>query len=73
MGNENDRSDAVDAVADQAAGAAKEDLGKVTGNKELEAEGRIQKAEGEMEAGVSNAENAVDEAAEDANKTLDGE
>ncbi len=44
-----------DAQLDKIAGAAKEAAGKVTGDKDLEAEGTLQKAEGKVKDAVEDA------------------
>lgn len=64
-------SEKVEGRTDQAVGAAKEDLGKTTGNQGLEREGRAQQAEGAIREGVANAESAVDRAADSARDALD--
>lgn len=72
MGEKN-LDEKIEGRTDQAVGAAKEDLGKTTGNEGLEREGRAQQAEGEIREGVADAERAVDNAASDARNALDGE
>ena len=51
-------------AADKAAGAAKEAAGKLTGNEKLEAEGKIDKAKGEVRDVIGD----VKDAAKKANK-----
>lgn len=46
-------------AADKASGAAKEALGKATGNKKLEAEGKLDKAKGEARGVVGDAKDAM--------------
>ncbi|MBP6225956.1 MAG: CsbD family protein [Rhizobacter sp.] len=47
--------DQVKGRVEQAKGAAKEIAGKVTGNKELEIEGRIDKTAGKVQSGFGDA------------------
>ena len=44
---------------DDAKGEAKERLGEVTGDKDLEREGKVDQAEGKVKEGVDNAADAV--------------
>ena len=44
----------VKSAADKASGAVKEAAGKVTGNEKLEAEGKFDKAKGEVRQGVGD-------------------
>lgn len=60
-------TDKISGLANQATGAVKEGVGKVTGDAKLQAEGTAQKAKGHVEEGVGNAKGAVKDAA---NKNL---
>ena len=44
----------IKGAADKASGATKEAAGKLTGNKKLEAEGKFDKAKGEVRQGVGD-------------------
>ncbi|HRK64256.1 MAG TPA: CsbD family protein [Terricaulis sp.] len=46
-------------AADKVSGAAKEAAGKVTGNKKLEAEGKIDKAKGEAREFIGDVKDAA--------------
>ncbi len=46
-------------AADKASGAAKEAAGKLTGNKKLEAEGKIDKAKGEARDVIGDVKDAA--------------
>ena len=52
-------TDKIKGMADQAAGAVKQGVGKVVGNPKLEAEGAIQKSAGKVEAGIGKAKDGV--------------
>ncbi len=56
--------------ADKLAGKAKETAGKVTGNKELEAEGKTQHAKGKVEEKVDDAKDTTRGAAKAAKDAL---
>ncbi|GAM98581.1 csbD family protein [alpha proteobacterium U9-1i] len=58
----------VKSAADKASGALKEGAGKMTGNKKLEAEGKFDKAKGEVREVVGDAKDAARRAADEANK-----
>lgn len=49
----------VKSAADKASGAMKEAAGKVTGNKKLEAEGKFDKAKGEVREVVGDVKDAA--------------
>jgi uncharacterized protein YjbJ (UPF0337 family) len=49
----------IKGAADKASGAAKEAAGKVTGNQKLEAEGKFDKAKGEVRQGVGDVKDAL--------------
>ncbi|MCR6646199.1 MAG: CsbD family protein [Terricaulis sp.] len=49
-------------AADKASGAVKEAAGKVTGNKKLEAEGKIDKAKGEARDFIGDVKDAAKKA-----------
>ena len=49
----------VKGVADTVEGTVKEVAGKVTGDKKLEAEGKIQKLEGKVHEGLGDVQDAV--------------
>jgi uncharacterized protein YjbJ (UPF0337 family) len=51
-------SEHVRGVADKAKGAIKETAGKVTGDKQLETEGKLDKAKGDMHNAVGNVKDA---------------
>jgi uncharacterized protein YjbJ (UPF0337 family) len=51
-------SEHVRGAADKAKGAIKETAGKVTGDKQLETEGKFDKAKGDMHNAVGNAKDA---------------
>lgn len=72
MSDKDTVNEKVEGRTDQAVGAAKEDLGKTTGNAPLVREGRAQQAEGEIREGVADAQRVVDNAASEAQSTLDG-
>ena len=55
---------------DQSAGKLKEAIGDAAGNRDLEAEGRVQQAEGEMEEGLGKAKEEVNHAAGEAREAL---
>lgn len=54
--------DRVDGMANQAKGAVKEGLGKMTGDKKLEAEGKGDKVAGKVQNAVGGAKDAVRDA-----------
>ena len=49
----------VKGAADKAKGAIKEAAGRLTGNKKLEAEGKLDKMKGEAESAVGDVKEAV--------------
>ena len=49
----------VKGAADKVSGAAKEAAGKLTGNEKLEAEGKFDKAKGEVREAVGDAKDAA--------------
>jgi uncharacterized protein YjbJ (UPF0337 family) len=49
----------VRGVADKAKGAIKETAGKVSGDKELESEGKVDKAKGDVHNAVGNLKDAA--------------
>lgn len=51
--------DRIAGEAKQVKGSAKEAIGKVTGNKQTEAEGNADKAEGKVQGGIGKAKDAV--------------
>lgn len=51
--------DRVDGVASQVKGSIKEAAGKVTGNERLEAEGKVDKAGGQVQEGYGKGKDAV--------------
>ena len=53
----------VKGAADKAKGAIKDTAGKVTGDKELQAEGKMDKAKGAVHSAVGDAKDAVKKAA----------
>lgn len=52
----------IKGAADKVSGAAKEAAGKVTGNKKLEAEGKIDKAKGEAREFIGDVKDAAKKA-----------
>jgi uncharacterized protein YjbJ (UPF0337 family) len=56
----------------KATGAVKEKAGKALGDRDLEAEGKVQKVEGKIQNAVGNAKDAVRDAAKEADKRLHG-
>jgi len=54
----------VKGAADQVKGAIKDTVGKVTGDRELQTEGKIDKAKGSMHNAVGDAKDAVRKAGE---------
>ena len=52
----------IKGAADKVSGAAKEAAGKVTGNEKLEAEGKFDKAKGEVREAVGDAKDAAKKA-----------
>jgi uncharacterized protein YjbJ (UPF0337 family) len=54
----------VKGAADQAKGAIKDTAGKITGDKELQTEGKIDKAKGAMHNAVGDVKDAVRKAGE---------
>jgi uncharacterized protein YjbJ (UPF0337 family) len=53
----------IKGAADKAKGAVKDAAGKVTGDKELQAEGKMDKAKGAAHSAVGDAKDAVRKAA----------
>jgi len=51
-------SEHVKGVADKAKGAVKDTAGKVTGDKELQNEGKMDKAKGDLHKGVGDVKDA---------------
>lgn len=49
----------IKGAADKASGAVKETAGKMTGNKKLEAEGKIDKAKGEVRDVIGDVKDAA--------------
>ncbi len=58
-------------MKDKTLGTIKEEFGKLTGNTELQFEGRAQQVAGEIKDGVSKAKDFTVEFAEDAREMLD--
>lgn len=58
----------VKGVGNQVAGNTKEAAGKVTGDKKLEAEGRVQELKGDVQRAAGKAEHKVKKAADDIRK-----
>jgi uncharacterized protein YjbJ (UPF0337 family) len=54
----------VKGAADKAKGAVKDAAGKMTGDKELQAEGKMDKAKGAAHSAVGDAKDAVKKAAD---------
>lgn len=54
--------DRIKGTAKQATGAVKETVGKLTGDKKLEVEGKSDKAEGKIQNAVGGAKDAVRDA-----------
>jgi len=54
----------VEGAFDQAKGAVKEGLGKLTGDPKIQAEGAADKAKGKVESAVGGAKDAIREAAD---------
>ncbi|WP_419320371.1 CsbD family protein [Caulobacter sp. ErkDOM-E] len=52
----------VEGAIDKGVGAAKEAIGKATGNERLEAEGLAQKAKGDIQNKVGQAQDAIGDA-----------
>jgi len=52
----------VEGAIDKGVGAAKEAIGKATGNERLEAEGLVQKAKGDIQNKVGQAQDAIGDA-----------
>ena len=52
----------IKGAADKASGAAKEAAGKVMGNEKLEAEGKFDKAKGEVRQGVGDVKDSLKKA-----------
>ncbi|PRH85608.1 CsbD family protein [Labrys okinawensis] len=52
-------TDKVKGIANQVAGSVKEGVGKAVGNREMEAEGAIQKAKGEVQEAKGKVKDAV--------------
>jgi uncharacterized protein YjbJ (UPF0337 family) len=55
----------VKSAADKASGALKEGAGKLTGNKNLEAEGKFDKAKGEAREAIGDVKDAARRADDD--------
>lgn len=51
--------DRIDGMASQAKGAVKDAAGKVTGNEQLQAEGKADKAAGKVQEGYGKGKDAV--------------
>lgn len=60
----------TDSTFDKVAGKAKEGAGKVTGDKDLEAEGKLQHAEGKAKEALDDAGDKVKDAVDDARAGL---
>lgn len=54
--------DEIKGAAKQATGAAKEAIGKVTGNERLQAEGMVEKAAGKLQQGLGDLKDAARDA-----------
>lgn len=73
MANNDDRKDLGDrgrqhegkGMADQVSGKIQEGLGKLTGDREREAEGKAKQAKGDLERKAGNAEQKIDDAIKD--------
>ena len=52
-------NDRIDGVAHQVKGALKDVAGKITGNKELQAEGKAEKTAGNVQEGFGKGKDAV--------------
>jgi uncharacterized protein YjbJ (UPF0337 family) len=57
--------DRIKGMGDQAKGAAKEAVGKVTGDAKLQAEGSADKVKGKIENAVGGAKDALRDASDD--------
>lgn len=55
-------SNRIEGAIDKGVGAAKEAVGKATGNDKLEAEGAIQKAKGDVQNKVGKAQDKIGDA-----------
>jgi uncharacterized protein YjbJ (UPF0337 family) len=55
----------VKGAADKAKGAIKDAAGKITGDKELQAEGKLDKAKGAAHSAIGDAKDAVKHAQDD--------
>lgn len=55
-------SNRIEGAIDTGVGAAKEAIGKATGNEKLQAEGAIQKAKGELQNKVGKAQDKIGDA-----------
>jgi uncharacterized protein YjbJ (UPF0337 family) len=62
----------LDATGDKAAGKVKETLGKVTGDKDTEAEGRLQNLEGKAKEAVEDVKSGAKALVDRAKDALDG-
>jgi uncharacterized protein YjbJ (UPF0337 family) len=51
--------DRINGAANQAKGSIKEAAGKVTGNTKLQAEGKLDKAKGQVESAIGGVKDAV--------------
>jgi uncharacterized protein YjbJ (UPF0337 family) len=58
----------VKGVADKAKGAIKETAGKLTGDKKLESEGKVDKAKGDLHNVAGDVKDAVRDASKAANR-----
>ncbi len=61
----------VRGVADKAKGAIKDAAGKLTGDKELQAEGKFDKAKGDVHNAIGNAKDAARNAIDGMKKSAD--
>jgi len=57
--------DRIKGMGDQAKGAAKEAVGKVTGDAKLQAEGNADKVKGKIENAIGGAKDALRDASDD--------
>lgn len=64
-------ADKAKAAADQAIGTAKEKFGDATDNEQLQAEGAVQHAKGDMEAKGEQAKDAAKDALDGLKKKID--
>jgi uncharacterized protein YjbJ (UPF0337 family) len=61
----------VKGAVDKAKGAVKDAAGKMTGDKELQAEGKLDKAKGHVRETVGDANDALKDAADQAEHPMD--